>query len=286
MALGALGVSTSAVFIDLSGASPATASFYRSFLSLPLLLPLALRERRAGRPRSARERWLAVLGGVLFTGDMLLWTEAIGEVGAGLSTVLVNAQVVMVPLLALVVDGERPRPRYLWALPWLVLGVVLTGGVLESGVPGTSPGWGTAHAVLAAVCYSGFLFLLRRGGRGSGGGSPVRTYADVIAVSALLSLAVGPVWHGLDLLPGWSAVGWLALTALTGQVLGWLLVARAAPRLSSDAGAVLLMLTPVGALVLGAVVLGERPSALQLVGAALMLVSAYAATRTGGAAQE
>jgi drug/metabolite transporter (DMT)-like permease len=46
---------------------------------------------------------------------------------------------------------------------------------------------------------------------------------------------------------------------------GGLLVAAASPGLASHVGAVLLMLTPVGAVVLGAVVLGERPTPLQLV---------------------
>jgi drug/metabolite transporter (DMT)-like permease len=40
----------------------------------------------------------------------------------------------------------------------------------------------------------------------------------------------------------------------------------------------LLLLTPAGALVLGAVVLDERPSWLQLLGCAVMLTAAYVAT--------
>ena len=42
--------------------------------------------------------------------------------------------------------------------------------------------------------------------------------------------------------------------------------------------AALLLLTPIGAIVLGAVVLGERPSPLQLAGGALVLVASYLGT--------
>ena len=277
MASGALAVSASAILIDLSHASPGTASFYRCLLALPLLVPLALRERRrgGGEPWSARHLLALAGAGALFAGDMLLWTQAIFEVGAGLSTVLVNAQVVIVPLLALLIDGERLRVRYLICLPGLCFGVVLTGGVLERGVSGSNPALGTVHAILAALCYSGFLYLLRRTGRR---GRIIGSYSVIIAVAGVASLAAGPVWQGMDLAPGWAAVGWLALTAVCGTVLGWLLVARAAPRLPSDAGAALLMLTPVGALVLSAIILGERPSPIQLAGAALMLASATVAT--------
>src|SRR4051812_10030401 len=188
MAVGALGVSTSAIFIDLSGTSPATASFYRCVMALPLLLVLAARERRRGRPGPGHRTSLSAVGGLFFTGDMLWWTEAIHEVGAGLSTVLVNAQVVIVPLLALLIDGERSPQRYWRTLPFLAIGVVLTGGVLEQGVTGSSPVRGTLHAILAAVCYSGFLYLLRRGGQE---GQGIRTYTEVIAVAAFASCAVG-----------------------------------------------------------------------------------------------
>ncbi|MDV3128556.1 DMT family transporter [Mycobacterium sp. 21AC1] len=275
MSAGALAVSASAIFIDLSGASPGTASFYRCVLALPVLAWLALRERRRDARRPPRLILLASVAGACFAGDMLLWTQAILEVGAGLSTVLVNAQVVIVPLLALVIDHEPVHRRYLICLPWLILGVVLTGGVLEHGVSGSDPVWGTVHAIGAAACYSGFLYLLRRAGRH---GPVLQSYSLVIVAASIVSLLAGALWHGVDMTPGWVTMGWLALTALFGQVLGWLLVARATPRLSSDVGSALLMLTPVGALVLGVIVLAERPSGLQLSGALVMLISAYAAT--------
>lgn len=272
MAVGALFVSSSAILVDISGASPGTASFYRSLLAWPPLAVLAELERRRHSAASRRGRLVAAVAGALFAGDMLLWTQAILEVGAGLSTVLVNTQVVIVPLLAWLVDRERVGRLFLWSLPVMLAGIVLTGGVLEHGVAARDPFWGTIHAVLAAVCYSGFLFLLRRGGQA---GAAVQTYRDVIAAAALVSLAIGMFWHGVSLLPGWASIGWLALVALCGQVAGWLLVALATPHLPSEIGAALLMLTPIGALLLGATVLGEHPTVWQLVGCALLLGSAY-----------
>lgn len=186
---------------------------------------------------------------------------------------LVNAQVVVVPLLAMLVDRERVGRAFLVFLPFMVTGLLLTGGVFETGTTGGDPLWGTIHAVLAALCYSGFLFLLRRGGHA---GQVVQSYRTAIATAALVAIAAGAAWQGVTLDPGWAAFGWLAATAACGQICGWLLVAVATPRLSSSVGAFLLMLTPVGALVLSAFVLGEQPTALQLLGCAIVLASAYA----------
>ncbi|MFI9803750.1 DMT family transporter [Streptomyces sp. NPDC052301] len=273
MAVGALCVSASAVLLDLAHTTPGTASFHRCLLALPALLVLAGAERRreGGPPR--RLYGLALMAGALFAGDMLLWTQAIAEVGAGLSTVLVNVQVVLVPLIAWAIDREPVPARFLGWLPPLLLGVVLTGGVLEHGTAvGTDPRSGTVHAVLAAVCYSGFLYLLRRGGRG---GHVRQLYTVVVASAAVVSMLAGLAWYGFDLAPGWRVLGRLLAVAVSSQVVGWLLVATASPHLASHVGAILLLLTPVGAVALGAVVLGERPGPLQLAGCLLILVSAY-----------
>lgn len=270
--IGALGVATSGLFVALSATSPGTASFFRCVLALPLLAPLALAERGAeGRLSSAQRGWAAIAG-VLFAADALLWTQAIYEVGVGLSAVLVNTQVVMVPLLAVVIDREPLTRRFLVILPVIVAGTLLTGGVFETGVTGSAPVAGTVHAVLAALCYSGFLFLLRRGGPDR---PLVQSYVVIMAAAAVFPVAGGFVWGGFDAAPGWGPMGWLALTAVCGQVLGWLLVAVGSPRLRVEVGSALLLLTPAGALLLAAVVLGEVPSALQILGCVLVLGSAY-----------
>lgn len=271
MTTAALAVSASAVLIGLSGTSPGTASFWRCLIALPLLLPLALRERRRAGVPSRRAALSAVFAGALFAGDMLLWTQAIFEVGAGLSTVLVNLQVVLVPVLAWAVDREPVTRAFFGCLPVVLFGVVCTAGLLDHTPAGADPLWGTVHALLAALCYTGFLFLLRRGGQGA---PPVQPYLLVTASAAVVSLLVGLGWHGVDATPGWAAVGWLALAAGCAQVVGWLLVAVCAPKLSSQLGAVLLLLTPIGSVVLGALVLGEHPGPWQLAGCALILASA------------
>jgi drug/metabolite transporter (DMT)-like permease len=96
------------------------------------------------------------------------------------------------------------------------------------------------------------------------------------------ALALGLALRDFRLGPAWPALGWLVLLALTSQVLGWLLITMAMPRLPAWLLSVLLLIQPVGSMVLGAAFLGERPSALQLVGVAVMLggVLIAAANRT------
>lgn len=273
--VGAVAVSTSGLFVALSGTSAGTATFFRCVLSLPLLAPLAVVEwQRRGAATGQQHRWAAAAG-VLFAADALLWTQAIYEVGVGISAVLVNTQVVMVPLLARIIDGEPLSGRFLVLLPVVVAAAVLTGGVFETGVTGEAPVAGTVHSALAALCYSVFLFLLRRGGRER---PPIQSYVTVMVSAAAAALVGGALWGGVSLTPGWAATGWLALTAITGQVLGWMLVAIGGPALRVEVGSALLLLTPVGALALGAAVLAQVPSVVQIAGCVALLACAYVIT--------
>ncbi|GAA1944907.1 DMT family transporter [Amycolatopsis minnesotensis] len=265
---GGLCVSASSLLVKLSGTSAGTSVFFRCLLALPLLIPLALAERR----REGRQPvLLPLIAGALLGVDLVCWAEAIGAVGAGIATVLVAVQVVIVPGLAFAFLGERPGRRYLFAVPVLLGGIVLAGGVADPSAFGPAPLYGTVTGVVAGIAYAGYLLLLRRGTKPGG---QVRSVCLATVSAGAVAVAVGAPWHGVDLAPGWAAFGWLVALAVCGQAVGWLLVGAALPRLSSSTGATLMLMQPIGAVVLGVLLLGEAPSALQLSGCAAVVGAA------------
>jgi drug/metabolite transporter (DMT)-like permease len=102
--------------------------------------------------------------------------------------------------------------------------------------------------------------------------------------AALLTIPPGLVLGDLDFWPSPSAHGWLLALALSSQVLGWLLITVSLPRLPAVVTSLLLTLQPVCSVLFAAVLLGEDPSVLQLVGVAAILsglLLASAARRRG-----
>jgi drug/metabolite transporter (DMT)-like permease len=95
---------------------------------------------------------------------------------------------------------------------------------------------------------------------------------DATVVACIASVAFGLISQEVDLVPHWPSHGWLFGLALTSQVVGWLLISTSLPRLPAALISMLLLVQPVGALALGAVVLEEDPSPVQLLGAGLILV--------------
>jgi drug/metabolite transporter (DMT)-like permease len=264
-ALGSFCISLSSVFIKVSHASGSTTAFWRCLLSLPVLVALAWWERRKAGPAARRRVLFPLLAGTGLGLDFVLWGEAIPRIGAGIATVLLAVQVIIVPVLALVFLGERPAKRFLVAGPVLLGGVVLAGGFAGTGSFGPDPLIGAVAALLAGAGYAGYLFLIRLSG---GTGSQAHSLLLATVSAGVVAFVLGVPSGTLDLAPGWPAFGWLIALALVGQLTGWLLIGAALPRMTATAGATLMLLQPVGAVLLGIVLLGEAPAVVQLVGCA------------------
>jgi drug/metabolite transporter (DMT)-like permease len=273
---GALAISFSAILFRVSHVSASTGAFYRCVWALPPLFVLARLEDRRYGPRPARARRLAWLAGLFFAADLVLWHNAIEQVGAGLATVLGNTQVVLVGVLAWAILGERPPRSALTAIPVVGLGVVLISGALEQGAYGSNPPLGALFGVLTGIAYAGFLISLREGNRDVR--RPAGPLFDATLSAALACAAIGVVLHDLDLTPSLPATGWLILLALSSQVFGWLLISVSLPRLPAALLSVLLTFQPLCSLLFAALLLDESPSTLQLVGAACILAGLVVAS--------
>ena len=292
---GAACISSSAVLMRLADTSASITALGRCGFALPVLGALALAERRRGAPRlPSRSRWLARLAGLFLAGDLILWSHAIAAIGAGLGTVVTNLQVLIIPLLAWLILDERPRRSLVLASPVMLTGLALVGGLGGLGGPrayGTDPALGVVYGIGVAILYAIYILMLRqatsaRGARPGPRGEGTRTAVAGVLFEATVgatagSAAGGFALHDFHLGHAWPTLGWLVVLALTSQVLGWLLITVSMPRLPAGMIGALLLVQPAGSVALSYVILGERPSALQLIGVALMLAGLLVAVSGG-----
>jgi drug/metabolite transporter (DMT)-like permease len=268
--LGALTIAFSAIFVRFADVTPSTAAIFRCAYALPALALLALIERRRYGPRAPGQRRLALLAGIFFAVDLVLWHHAIGAVGAGLATVLGNTQVVVVPIAAWLLFGERPGRRLALAVPTVLVGIVLISGVLGADPYGRDPVLGVVFGVATGFAYAGFLLVQRQANRDPR--RPAGPLFDATLAAAVAATLISLPLGEARLVPTWPAHGWLLLLALGVQVVGWLLISVSLPRLPSALTSVILTLQPVGAVLLAMLLLAEEPSLLQLAGVGCVLV--------------
>jgi drug/metabolite transporter (DMT)-like permease len=271
---GAIAIAFSGILVSLSHASPSTAAIFRCAYAIPALGLIAAREDRRLGSREWAERRYGVLAGGFLAVDLILWHHSIADVGAGLSTVLANVQVVIVPFAAWGLLGERPGGRVLLAVPVAALGVVLISGALEQGAYGRDPVGGAVYGLASGFAYVGFLLLMRRGGADPR--RPAGPLLDATVVGAVFCVLAGLLIGDAELAPAWPSVAWLATLALTSQVFGWLLITSSLPRLPAATTSVILTLQPACTVALAALILDEGPSPPQLVGVCLVLTSLLA----------
>lgn len=157
----------------------------------------------------------------------------------------------------------------LLTIPIVFLGVVLISGLGRDDAFGDDPLGGVAFGVGAGLTYAGFLLVFRASNRGLA--PPAAPLLDATAGAALGSLALAVLDPDFSFTPSWPEHGWLLTLALVAQVIGWLLIAVALPRLPALETSVLLLLQPMATVLWASILFTERLSPLQWAGVALVL---------------
>ncbi|MFM7314615.1 MAG: DMT family transporter [Cyanobium sp.] len=273
----------------LDGASPLLVASLRL---LPAGLVLLIAARVLGRPsRIDPADWPALLlfslvDATLFQG---LLARGLGQTGAGLGSVLIDSQPLLVALLARWLFGEAINP-----VGWIGLLIGLL-GILCLGLPAAvlQHWWLMAPAVLDGSAWSHGEPWMLGAAAAMAVGTVLCRYAtrrsDPLQVTALHMLIGGlpllaatmltPVLSGeagwLAFWPSWQGAEWalMAYASLVGSALAYGLFFWFASRGDLTGFLALTFLTPVFALLCGMLLLHEHLRPLQWLGVLLALVS-------------
>lgn len=225
--------------------------------------------------------WFALftlVDAVLFQGLLAL---GLAGTGAGLGSVLIDSQPLLVALLARALFADSINP-----IGWMGLGLGLA-GILCLGVPGEllghwwllrdSPGLafalqpGEGWMLLAALAMAFGTVLIRYAARHS---DPVATTGWHMVIGGLPLFGCSVLERGWTL-PAWGGTDWMRMgfASLFGSALAYGLFFWFANRRDLTSFSSLGFLTPVFALATGGWFLGERLDPLQWVGVGLVMAS-------------
>jgi drug/metabolite transporter (DMT)-like permease len=172
---------------------------------------------------------------------------------------------------------ERPDRQYLTMLPVVFTGVVLVSGVIGGAGAGLHPLAGIGYGVATSAAYAVFLLILRQT---AGQTRHVAgQLADATAGAALGALLLGLSFGSFQFRLPWASFGWLLALALVSQTMGWLFITSSLPQLPAALSSLLLLLQPASAMVLAALILGQRPTVVQVGGAVLVCAGVLTVTR-------
>ncbi len=231
-----------------------------------------------GRPLRSVEPWrtaaLGMLQTALFTALVM---AALANGAAGRSAVLTYTMPLWTLMIARVALGERVRARQWPAVVLACAGLLLV-------FAGARPGGGAAAgmlAVLAGLTWAASAVLAKQ--------LRARIELDLLSLTAwqmlygsiaLVALALAVPERPIE----WSPYFILALAynALFATALAWLLWLFVLHRTSAGVAALASLSIPVIGMAASAVELGERPSAIELAGMALILLGLAALSGAAG----
>jgi drug/metabolite transporter (DMT)-like permease len=269
---GVMMLGTGPIFVKTIHANGFLVAFWRmAFAALMLTAIILLRGK--GRFDWARlKEWKRGLwGGVAFTINISLFCTALLYLSVANLTLLDNTAPVWVGLLGWVILRQKPVRAF-----WLGLGLSLIGAAvligLGSGSSSSSISPANLLGVFAGISYGTFVFITAR----------VRKFMDslyytwLMAVIGVVLLLPVTFFTGQfnQALP-WQSYGLIFLMALTSQVIGWYLINQALGHLPTDAAAVTLIGQPLVAITLGALLIGEVPTLVKILGGILCLMGIF-----------
>jgi len=267
LAVGVLGVSSSAVLIRLADAPPLAVSFYRNALAALVLVPIALGTRGPElRSLSPRQWRLATASGAILALHFALWVPSLELTSVAASTVLVTTGPVWVAIIGAVTLSEHVGRRAAIGIALTLAGaVVISGGDL-----GTSSRavLGDLLALGGAVAAAGYVLV----GRSLRPHVSLVVYVAIVYSVAAAVLAVAMLAMGTPF-TGFTSEVWLlfVLMAAGPQLLGHTVFNFLLAEVEAWVVAIAVTAEPVGASILAFLVLDEAPPALAVAGGVLIL---------------
>ncbi|MCB9684621.1 MAG: DMT family transporter [Alphaproteobacteria bacterium] len=268
LALAVLGISSSAVLVRGMQADPLAIAAWRTLGAAVVLSPALLR----GVPALRRRDVVDLIGaGVLLGLHFWSWFTSVTLTSILRSTLLVCLVPAWTALLEWMLRGTVPTRRHL-----LGLAIALPGLALLSGDDRHASLDGDLLAGLAGLLWAAYLVVGRR----------VRQRVDAATTMCLVCLA-----GSLTLFAVGAGTG-VTLTGFPSSTWGLLALALAGPQLLGHQGfayalrwvpastlSTLMLLEPVGATLLAALVLHEIPQREAVLGGALVLAGVWTASR-------
>ncbi|MXR50863.1 EamA family transporter [Halovenus sp. WSH3] len=270
LAVSICAISTGAILVRLSSAPSSVAAMYRVlFTTLPLLPVAALRYREQFRAMDRRDLLFACASGLALAVHFASWFESLAWTSVAASVTLVQSQPLFVAVGAWALLSERVSRRVAAGILVAVAGIVtMSLSDLVGGVVGANPLLGNALALLGAVMAAGYVLA----GRSLRQRMALIPYVVVVYSVCTVGLFALVVSQG-HALGGYPRGEWLVFAglALGPGLFGHTVINWALGHLESSVVSVSLLGEPIGATLLAALLLGETPSMLTVLGGAVVL---------------
>jgi len=273
LAFGAMLIGFAPIFVKLSMLSSSAISFYRMFLALPFLFLLnyILNKKFFFRVKNKKTILYAAFASLAFTTDLTLWHFSMDITSVSNATIIVNSAPIFVAILSFIFFKERLTKGFL--LSFLVTYIGIVGLIYFSNNYVNGKLLGDILCLIAAFFYGVYLLVIARLGKENS----LNIIFYTTFFCCLFSI-IPMMIEGGNLIPS-SSFEWLnlILMAFLCQFGGQYFITHAIGKISASGSSIGLLMQPLTATILAAIIFSEILTSLQIVFALISLFGIYLA---------
>lgn len=273
LAFGAILIGFAPIFVKLSILSSSAISFYRMFLALPFLFLLnyILNKKLLFRVKNKKTILYAAFASLAFTTDLTLWHFSMDITSVSNATIIVNSAPIFVAILSFIFFKETLTKGFVLSFSVTYLGIV--GLIYFSNNYINGKLLGDILCLVAAFFYGVYLLVIARLGKENS----LNIIFYTTFFCCLFSI-IPMIIEGGNLIPS-SNFEWLNLTlmAFLCQFGGQYFITHAIGKISASGASIGLLMQPLTATILAAIIFTEILTSLQILFALISLFGIYLA---------
>ncbi len=242
--LGAFLISFSPVFVNLVDIEPTVSGFYRMlFGSIGLFIIYLIKNNE--NPLRKNVSKIIVLGAIFFSLDLWFWHRSIIYVGPGLSTLLANFQILILPFLALIFFNQKTQRIQIFSIALGLLGIFLITGQSWD-ITGINYKLGISFGLLTAISYAGYIISMKHIDHNPAVNSdPIFNLLFVSLISTGLLFLFSIIEQVPLEIKSSNDLIWMICYGLFSHVLGWFFILNGLQKLSAVTVGIILLTQPI-----------------------------------------
>ena len=273
LAAGGMSIGFAPIFVKWSYLSPSAISFWRMFLAIPLLVAFnfLINKKILFRVKNKKTIFYTAIASLAFTTDLSLWYFSMNITSVSNATIIVNSAPIFVALLAYLFFKEKPQKGFI--LSFFITFIGILGLIIFSNNYANGKILGDILCMVAASCYAIYLLIISRLGK--------ETSLNIIFYTTFFCCLFSIIPMSFESGMSWPQTHFewinLILLAFLCQFGGQFLITFGIGKISASSGSIGLLMQPLTATILAALIFSEVLNLIQLIFVFITLIGIYLA---------
>ena len=265
-------ISFSPIFVAFSDLQPTVSAFYRVFIGSIFLLIMVVLNFKSYSDKFLINRYL-ILASIFFALDLWFWHRSILYIGPGMSTLIANFQIFIIPLLSYFIFNLVPNRYQILAIFLGAFGLYLTlgyGGSFGS----ENIRLGLIFGILTAFAYSAYILSLKKNDlEDSARILPVISLLCISIISAII-LFIVMKFEGESMAIN-SAQNLFSMLAygIISHVFGWYMIILGLKTITATTAGIILISQPIFSLIWEYLIFSRVTNSTEIIGISVVIVA-------------